>query len=209
MTFTVSNQINGTVQVNGVAAATFSGQDVIDGLVAFAHDGSETTAATFDVSVEDGDEDGSAPTPATFNLAVTPVNDPPVLAGDLAASVLEGGTVVVTTADLDFVDPDDGPADVTFTVSNQVNGTVLVNGVATTTFSGQDVIDGLVAFAHDGSNTTAAAFDVSVEDGDEDGSAPTPATFNLGGHTGQRPAGSGRRSGGVSSGRRHCRRNDG
>ena len=44
---------------------------------------------------------------------------------------------------------------------------------ATTTFSGQDVIDGLVAFAHDGSNTTAAAFDVSVEDGDEDGSAPT------------------------------------
>ena len=180
VTFTVSNQVNGTVLVNGVGRRRRStGQDVIDGLVAFAHDGSNTTAAAFDVSVEDGDDDGSAPTPATFNLAVTPVNDPPVLAGDLSASVLEGGTVVVTTADLDFVDPDDGPADVTFTVSNQINGAVLVNGVAAATFSGQDVIDGLVAFAHDGSNTTAAAFDVSVEDGDEDGSAPTPVTINL------------------------------
>ncbi|MEM8971379.1 MAG: cadherin-like domain-containing protein, partial [Pseudomonadota bacterium] len=116
---------------------------------------------------------------AEVTITVTPVNDPPALAGDLAASVLEGGTVVVTTADLGFVDPDDGAADVTFTVSNQVNGSVLVNGLAATTFTGQDVIDGLVAFAHDGSNTTTATFDVSVEDGDEDVSDPTPATFNL------------------------------
>ncbi|MGI9422429.1 MAG: cadherin-like domain-containing protein [Hyphomicrobiaceae bacterium] len=179
VTFTVSNQVNGAVLVNGLAATTFTGQDVIDDLVAFAHDDSETTTATFDVSVEDGDEDGSAPATSTFNIAVTPVNDPPVLAGDLAATVDEGGTVVLTTADLDFVDPDDGPGDVTFTVSNQVNGTVLLEGVAATTFTGQDVIDDLVAFEHDGSETTAATFDVSVEDGDEDGSAPTTVTFDL------------------------------
>ena len=103
---------------------------MIDGLVAFAHDGSNTTAAAFDVTVEDGDEDGSAPTPATFNLTVVAANDPPVLAGDLAATVAEGGTVGITTADLDFVDPDDGPAEVTFTVHRTRSmARVLVNGV--------------------------------------------------------------------------------
>ena len=181
MTFTVSNQVNGTVLVNGVGRRRRStGQDVIDGLVAFAHDGSNTTAAAFDVSVEDGDEDGSAPTPATFNLTVVAANDPPVLAGDLAATVAEGGTVGITTADLDFVDPDDGPAEVTFTVHRTRSMARCWSTVsAATTFSGQDVIDGLVAFAHDGSEATAATFDVSVEDGDEDGSAPATATFNL------------------------------
>ena len=33
--------------------------------------------------------------PATFNLTVTPANDPPVLTGDLAATVTEGGSYVL------------------------------------------------------------------------------------------------------------------
>ncbi|MEM9084051.1 MAG: RimK family alpha-L-glutamate ligase [Planctomycetota bacterium] len=66
-----------------------------------------------------------------------------VLAGDLAATVAEAGTVILTTTDLSFVDPDDGPADVTYTVSNQVNGSVQLIGLAATTLTGQDVIDGL------------------------------------------------------------------
>ena len=56
----------------------------------------ETTAASFKVSVEDGNEDGSAPVAQTFNFTVTPVNDPPVLTGDLTATVAEGGSYVIT-----------------------------------------------------------------------------------------------------------------
>jgi hypothetical protein len=179
VTFAVTSQANGTVLVNGVAAASFTGQQLADGLVSFKHDGSETTAAAFDVSVEDGNEDGSAPVASTFNFTVTALNDAPVLTGDLSATVGEGGTYAITTSDLNFADADDGAADVTFTVTSQANGTVLVNGVAAASFTGQQLADGLISFAHDGSETTAAAFDVTVEDGNEDGSAPTAQTFTF------------------------------
>ena len=87
---------------------------------------------------QSGQEQRSETLPGVLDLVVGSWSALSLGNGDLAASVLEGGTVVVTTADLDFVDPDDGPGDVTFTVSNQVNGTVLVNGLAATTFSGLD-----------------------------------------------------------------------
>ena len=179
VTFTISNPVNGTLRVNGSAATSFSGQQLLDGLVTFEHDGSETTTAAFGVAVEDGNEDGSAPLSSTFSFAVTPVNDAPVLSGDLSADVAEGGLYVVTAADLGFSDPDDGASGVTFTVSNPINGSVKVNGVAATSFSGQQLLDGVVAFAHDGSETAAASFAVRVEDGNEDGSAPVESTFTF------------------------------
>jgi Ca2+-binding RTX toxin-like protein len=179
VTFTVSSQVNGTVLVNGIAATTFTGTQLTGGQVSFLHNGSETTTASFNVSVEDGNEDGSAPVASTFNFTVNAVNDPPVLTGDLAATVGEGASYVITTADLNFTDPDDVAAGVTFTVSSQVNGTVLVNGIAATTFTGTQLAGGLVSFLHDGSEGPTASFNVSVEDGNEDGSAPVASTFNF------------------------------
>ena len=75
---------------------SFTGSQLAAGQVSFVHDGSETTTASFAVSVEDGNEDGSTPPASTFNLTVTPANDPPVLTGDLAATVPEGGSYVLT-----------------------------------------------------------------------------------------------------------------
>jgi uncharacterized delta-60 repeat protein len=72
VTFSVSNQVNGTVKVNGSAATSFTGQQLLDGLVSFSHDGSQLPSASFDVSVEDGDEDGSVPVVRTLGLTVTP-----------------------------------------------------------------------------------------------------------------------------------------
>ncbi|MGH0276290.1 M10 family metallopeptidase C-terminal domain-containing protein, partial [Sinorhizobium meliloti] len=60
-------------------AASFTAAQLAAGLVSFRHKGSETTAASFRVAVEDGNEDNSAPTPATFNFTVNPVNDAPSL----------------------------------------------------------------------------------------------------------------------------------
>ena len=105
---------------------SFTGAQLAAGQVSFVHDGSDTTTASFQVSVEDGNEDGSAPAASPFNFTVTPANDPPVLTGDLAATVAEGGTYVIRRADLGFTDPDDVAASVTFTVSSPVNGQVLV-----------------------------------------------------------------------------------
>jgi VCBS repeat-containing protein len=123
--------------------------------------------------------DGEFSTSDVFTLTVTAVNDPPALAGDLSATVNEGGTYVITTADLNFTDPDDGAADVIFTVANQVNGTVRLNGVIAPSFTAQDIAEGRVTFVHDGSETANASFDVAVEDGDEDDSAPVAQSFDL------------------------------
>ena len=133
----------------------------------------ETLTDTIVVTSEDGTDT------ETITITITGTNDAPVLTGDLSAPTTEGASYQLTSADLGFTDPDDGPADVTFTVSNFVNGEVRVNGVAASTFTGQQLLDGLVTFVHDGSETTAASFDVSVEDGNEDGSAPAVSTFNL------------------------------
>ena len=179
VTFTVSSLLNGTVLVNGVAASSFTGTQLTDGLVTFSHNGSETTTASFNIVVEDGNEDSSAPVASTFNFAVTAVNDAPVLSGDLAATVLEGGSYTLVAADLGYTDADDGDADVTFTVSNLVNGTLLVNGVAAASFTGTQLTNGLVTFSHDGSETAAGSFEVVVEDGNEDGSTPVASTFNF------------------------------
>jgi hypothetical protein len=177
--FTVTVQKNGTVLVNGVVATHFTGAELAAGKVSFRHDGTETTAASFKVSVEDGNEDATIPTISTFNFTVTPVNDAPKLTGDLKATVKEGATYTLTAADLGFTDPDDGASGVTFTVTVQKNGTVLVNGVAATHFTSAELAAGKVNFRHDGTETTAASFKVSVEDGNEDATIPTISTFNF------------------------------
>ena len=92
ITFTVSNPVNGQVQVGGVAVTSFTGTQLSAGQVSFVHNGSETLSASFQVAVEDGNEDGSAPVAQTFNLTVTAVNAAPVLTGDLRATVSEGGS---------------------------------------------------------------------------------------------------------------------
>ncbi|WP_032549114.1 cadherin-like domain-containing protein, partial [Vibrio crassostreae] len=79
----VGNASNGTILVNGVASSSFTVAQLAAGKVTFKHDGSETTSASFDINVEDGNEDGSTPVDSTFNLTVTPVNDAPELTGDL------------------------------------------------------------------------------------------------------------------------------
>ena len=110
VTFTITNQVNGTVKVNGSAAASFTGQELLDGLVSFQHNGTETTAASFDVSVEDGNQDSSTPVAQTFNFTVTPVNDPPTSTND-SVTTGEDDAVVLTLSDFGtFVDPEPSDA---------------------------------------------------------------------------------------------------
>ena len=180
LVFRASDPVHGTLRVNGAVASSFTAADIAAGRVSFVHDGSETTGASFRVLVEDGDEDGSVPIARTFTLGVTPVNDAPVLTGDLAARVAEGGRYVLTGADLGFIDPDDTAAGVVFRASDPVHGTLRVNGAVAGSFTAADIAAGRVSFVHDGSETTGASFRVLVEDGNEDGSVPVARSFTLG-----------------------------
>jgi cytoskeletal protein CcmA (bactofilin family) len=94
-------------------------------------------------------------------------NVPPGLAGDLELAVAKGRTVPITREDLHAIDPDDTASELTFTVSNARNGFVALAGAprrAATTFTQADLEGGQVLFAHDGTNTNVASFDVVVAD---------------------------------------------
>jgi VCBS repeat-containing protein len=136
----------------------------------------DSLTITYTVQVGDGTTTSNT---QTVTFTITGTNDAPVLTGDLAAPINEGGTYQLTTADVNFADPDDGASDVTFTVGGLSNGTLYVNGIAATSFTGQQLADGLVTFTHNGSETLTAGFNISVEDGDEDSSAPVAQPFNF------------------------------
>ncbi len=135
----------------------------------------DDTGVTFNYTVSDGASQSSS----TASLDITPVNDAPVLSGDLSANINTDGSYVLTTSDLGASDVDDAPGNIVFTVANVTNGEILVNGESATSFTLADIQNGDVEFHHDGSETSQASFDVSVDDGNEDGSTPESQTFTL------------------------------
>ncbi|MDO6481754.1 FG-GAP-like repeat-containing protein [Shimia thalassica] len=108
-----------------------------------------------------------------ISVTVTPENDgPPMISGDQSVAVMEGGVVVLTTADLAASDIDDDDETLTYSVSTLVAGTVHVNGATASSFTHAQLSGGAVSFVHDGSETTVGSFDASVEDSDG-GVSPT------------------------------------
>jgi hypothetical protein len=110
--------------------------------------------------------DGALADQGTARFTVLGTNAAPVLSGDFALMMREGGAVALTTDDLSGTDAESGPDGLTFTVANAINGAVLLNGAATSRFTQADLDAGRVAFAHDGSETDAASFDVILTDGE-------------------------------------------
>ncbi|MFC3616104.1 cadherin-like domain-containing protein, partial [Lutimaribacter marinistellae] len=117
------------------------------------------------VNVEVIASDGTESVSSTFELTIDPVNDAPVIGGDLQLSVTPFGSTTVTVADLTAVDPDVEDT-ATFMVQSSTNGEVRVGGVAATSFILQDVVNGDVSFVQDGDASLSAGFSVIVEDGE-------------------------------------------
>lgn len=94
-------------------------------------------------------------------------NVPPTIGGDLDLTVYRGRAVGITLEDLTAIDPDDDAKDLTYTVSNAINGFVALADAPTsqvTTFTQADLEADKVLFRHDGSATDRASFDVVVTD---------------------------------------------
>ena len=103
----------------------------------------------------------------TIDVAVTGLDDPPTIGGDLAVTLSKGGSVVLTTVDLRAIDPDDDAANLTFTVSGVTHGhlaLVSAPGSSIPSFTEAQLEAGQVVFVHDGSTETNASFSVSVKD---------------------------------------------
>jgi Ca2+-binding RTX toxin-like protein len=104
--------------------------------------------------------------------SATVLNAPPALGGDDSITVPEGGTVVVTTADLTATDADNTAAQLVYSITGTSHGSVLLSGSPTTNFTQADLAANLVAFQHDCSELDGS-FSVNLTDGT---STPQSAT---------------------------------
>ena len=188
--FVVKSVTTGTLKIgasSGAAAAWAAGtNDTIDAsnhaYWTPAQDANGSSLDAFAVRAQD-DKGSESAGDVTVQVDVTPVNDAPALAVNAGLTVAEGGSGIVTTAELNEADLDDGGTGLTYTVTGLpdhgdlvVNGTTLEAG--STTFTQADIDNSLLSYTHDGGETTEDTFTFGLADGGEDGAqALTGQTF--------------------------------
>ncbi|MBD2013331.1 cadherin-like domain-containing protein [Microcoleus sp. FACHB-53] len=168
LTYTVSNVTGGqfeTVANPGTAITSFTQDNINNGAVQFVHNGGDA-APSYSVSVSDG----ALSTPATpVSIGnFTSVNDAPTLATN-TLSITEGGTVTLSSSNLNTSDSDNTPAQLLYTISNISGGSfsgtgVTTNSNGTVSFTQEAINNAVVQFTHDGGENPPS-YAVSVSDG--------------------------------------------
>lgn len=134
------------------------------------------TRNSFRLTVEASDGGGTDTKGYTVN--VTDMNEAPTVATNEGLTLDEGKTQTIGTGALSASDEDagDGALSLTYTVTTgPANGTLLVGGTSATSFTQQDIVDGTVAYRHDGSETTSGDFTFALTD--DEGAGPAGQTF--------------------------------
>ncbi|MEM6469383.1 MAG: cadherin-like domain-containing protein, partial [Planctomycetota bacterium] len=141
------------------------------------------TDRTVQLTVTDGDGGTSIASQST--IQINAVNDAPTGVINNGLTTSEGAVnATIGTAQLSAIDPDDGPAGLTYTVTDDVDhGTLRLSGFGVLglgdSFTQADVDAGLLTYDHDDSETTADAFSFTLADGGEDGAAAVSGTFAI------------------------------
>jgi hypothetical protein len=146
---------------------TYTQKSINDGLVAYQHDGGETTVDTAIVSINDGS--GGLIDTVRIVYDITPVNDTPYFANKLDLSVTEGGSRSILNSTLQVKDNDNTPGELVCTITSDViHGQVRKSGVALgtgATFTQQDIDSGRISYQHDKTNATRDSLAFTVNDG--------------------------------------------
>ncbi|MBF8271434.1 MAG: hypothetical protein HW380_539 [Magnetococcales bacterium] len=105
----------------------------------------------------------------TVTMTVNNVNDPPVVAVNTGAAVVEGGSVTITPVFLRLTDAEQPAAQVTLTLVNvPVHGSLKLNGVALVagqTWTQDDLDQSRLVYFHDGTETLTDSFSFTAADG--------------------------------------------
>ncbi len=160
----------------GVPVTSFTVDQINSGEVQLVDDGDEQ-APSYEVYATDGTDSSN---PVAANVNFTHVNDEQVLANNVPLSLNEGSTRVIGAAELLTTDVDNTDIELVYTVTQPTaNGFLQLAtnpGVAVTTFTQQDVNNGLLSYVHDGSEASDQQFDFLVNDGQ---GAITLGTFSF------------------------------
>jgi len=161
----------------GVATSSFTLQNLIDGKIRYIHSGSETTSDSFGFSISDGTNELTG---QTFAITITPVNDIPAIVVNIGRSFPESGSASILTLHLSATDSDSTDANLIFNITTApINGQLEntdSSGIAISSFTQQDLIDGKIKYIHDGGDTTSDSFIFNVSDGI---ASLTGQTFNI------------------------------
>lgn len=153
------------VGTNLSAGQTFTQADLDSGRISYRHNGSETTSDSFTFAVSDGSGSQSG----VFSIAVTSVNDAPVVLSSGPLSINEGAITTITNSIIRTTDPDTLASNLLYTIPTvPVFGTLLRSGTTLASgavFSQQDIDNGLITYQHNGSESTQDVFVFQVSDG--------------------------------------------
>jgi hypothetical protein len=171
VTFTVtSGPLSGQLALNsnsGTAISSFTQAQINDGLVDYVNFGTDNEPSdSFDFNVDDGV--GNILPGQSFNITVTLVdNDPPVQVNNTGSTVVQGGSVVITTNNLQY-DDEQGPSNITYFVTTlSVEGHLELSsdvGKPISSFTQTDIDDGLLVYVNEKLGDKSDLFGFRVDD---------------------------------------------
>ena len=185
MTITLTNALDGVLESlaatttgtnisasydSGTGVLSLSGQDTLASyrqvLSSVVYNNSANTPNTTSRVITITVSDGSHTSPvATSTIDVLATNDPPVLLTN-TLTISEGGTVVLSSSDINGSDPESPATGLTYTVSNLTGGHFesVASGATITSFTQDQINNGGIQFVHDGGEA-APAFSLTLSDG--------------------------------------------
>ena len=151
---------NGTVLLSGSFAFSFTQQQIIDGLVSYRHNRSNTTKGSLIFKVSDGTEELLN---QVFHLQINPIDDDTATLYSNKGLTLDEGTAALIPLDsLEVNDPDTDDSTLLYTVRTSALNGKLENtdnlGFSISSFTQQNLVDGKVRYLHNGSNTPSDSF---------------------------------------------------
>lgn len=149
------------VNQSGIAIDTFLQSQISQHQIEFIHDGS-IFAPSYSISVSDGIISNiNGPQPVIVNFDTIPL----LVRNQL--SLNQGQTIIITANNISATHPNILADDLFFTISNVLHGHFeqsSLPGIATSTFTQQEIVAGLIRFIHDGS-AHPPSYELSVSDG--------------------------------------------
>jgi hypothetical protein len=185
-TFVVSSvPTNGTLLINGTAAiagATFTQTQIQTSQVRYTHNGSETTADSFQFTLQ-GDP---STTVYTFGITVNPINDTPVITLNNPLTVNENNPPGSQSGNLRNLlgvsDPDSNATQIRYVLQAvPTSGTLRRSGALSvgSSFTQADINGGNVTYVHNGSETTSDSFVFRVVDDANNSTGSTVFNINI------------------------------
>jgi len=180
-TLTITNEATEVAELSGTVESLPSGSPftITSGQGSFTLDPQQS----LDVTVEYAPSTASSGNQQTETLSITHnaanesspfevtlqgvANAPPTIETASGVTVTIGGQVPITDDELQTTDPEDGPSDLTYTVTTAPSqGQILVGGSQSSTFTQADVDNGDVSYNHTASDATDDSFQFEVADSD-------------------------------------------